>query len=255
MANTPTGHVYGSGELYFDQFEPGTRNLTGRRYMAYTPNLAITAETENLDGFDPDHGIPEKVVTIQLSTNRTGSFTTESIDAHSIALFLFGSASAFEQDDTPVTEELFTVRTGLTYQLGGDVGHGMGVRNVTSVSLTDDDATPVPYTLNEDYTLDAAAGTFTWTGEDNAAVLANYTPVTETRELILSGTDVVEGQLFFKSFNQSGPQRDVLIPYCKLSPNGEWALKGTEFQQIPFNLEILRLSPDTPAVIVQGRAD
>jgi hypothetical protein len=33
-----------------------------------------------------------------------------------------------------------------------------------------------------------------------------------------------------------------MLPYVKLSPNGDYALKGDEWQQIPLSIEVLKAS-------------
>ena len=43
------------------------------------------------------------------------------------------------------------------------------------------------------------------------------------------------------------------MPYVKISPNGDYALKGDEWQQIPFNIEILKKT-GFEALYSDGRA-
>lgn len=50
----------------------------------------------------------------------------------------------------------------------------------------------------------------------------------------------MEGQLLFITRNASGPDRKILMPYVTLAPNGDYNLKGDDWQQIPFTLELLR---------------
>ena len=42
------------------------------------------------------------------------------------------------------------------------------------------------------------------------------------------------------------------MPYTEISPNGEFALKGEEGSQIPFNIEILKLTA-YEAIYIDGR--
>jgi hypothetical protein len=39
----------------------------------------------------------------------------------------------------------------------------------------------------------------------------------------------------------------------RLSPNGEYALKGDEWQQMSFNLDIQKLNDTTESIYVDGR--
>jgi hypothetical protein len=45
---------------------------------------------------------------------------------------------------------------------------------------------------------------------------------------------------------------DYLMPYVRLSPNGDFALKSDEWQQLSLNVEILKLA-DYERIYVDGR--
>jgi len=53
--------------------------------------------------------------------------------------------------------------------------------------------------------------------------------------------------------NPKGVLLDYYMPYVRLSPNGEYALKGEEWQQIGFNLDIQKLDDTTESIYVDGR--
>ncbi len=55
-----------------------------------------------------------------------------------------------------------------------------------------------------------------------------------------------------RPFNPVGKQFDYSLPYVSISPNGDFNLKGEEWQQIPFSLEILRKG-SLEAVYVNGQ--
>lgn len=80
----------------------------------------------------------------------------------------------------------------------------------------------------------------------------SYTTATTTRERVISGSNPISGALRYIAFNPVGAQLDWFMPYVKLTPNGDYALKGDEWQQIPFNVEILK-KPGLEALYIDGR--
>jgi len=58
--------------------------------------------------------------------------------------------------------------------------------------------------------------------------------------------------LRFISTNPRGPRRDVYIPKITLSPNGDWALKGDDWQTLGFNLKIGKNTGQS-AIYIDGR--
>lgn len=252
MSTALEGHVYGAYRVWFDPFIPGTFTKTGRLRFGYVPNISLSGSVENLEGFDPDDGIPVKVAEVQTSSSQSLSFTMESIDPPAIAAAILGSTDVFTQTNTPVTDEAISFKKGRVYQLGGHLGFGAGVRNVTSVTVTEDvQETPETYVLNTDYTLDAAGGRITWLAEDVNG-LVDYTPASETREVILAGGTPHRGELFLEARNPVGTRRDVLFPFVSLTLNGDWALKSDNaFQQIPFSVALNKLTSATPLFLFQ----
>ena len=251
------GHVYGSYEAYFDRFAPGTKNRTGRRRIGYITVLGINSNVTTLKGLNPDEGIPVQVAEVQTAVEYGMNLTCESIDGFLLAAVFLGSSSVFSQSNTPVSNEAITVLQGCTYQLGAALGHGMGVRNVSSVVVTNV-AGDTTYDLTDDYTLDAAMGTITIVEggaiADDTVVHVDYTPATESREVIVTGSTVAEGELFLKSNAPQGTKRDVLFTNVKLTLNGDYTLKGdNQWQQLPIQAAISQKDSDTPAFLFQGR--
>lgn len=249
--------VLGKGKLFFDQFTTGTTTKQGRRYLGNTPEFGLAVSSENLDHFDSDNGVRVKDDSVTLETNRTGTFTTDNISPENIAMFFLGTSGTFTQVATPVLAEAITVMQDRSYQLGAAQRYGMGVRNVTGVVVKDvTDVTT--YVLNTDYTLDAVMGTIEIIVgggiADNDVIHVDYTPAAETRSEILSSSLSIEGELFFQATNPKGELVDYLMAKVQISPNGDYALKGDEWQQIGFSVEVLKLNDTTPAVVGQGRA-
>ena len=47
--------------------------------------------------------------------------------------------------------------------------------------------------------------------------------------------------MMYVTKNPKGEDCTYYLPYVKITPNGDYALKGDEWQQIPLSLEVLKL--------------
>ncbi len=74
-----------------------------------------------------------------------------------------------------------------------------------------------------------------------------------TRDRIISGSEPVEGAMQYIAHNPKGKNFDYYLPWVKITPNGDYALKGDEWQQIPFNIEALKQT-NAEAIYMDGRA-
>ena len=106
-----------------------------------------------------------------------------------------------------------------------------------------------------DYTLDADIGLLTIL--ETGSIVAGddlditYSVRASTRERVISGSSPVEGAALYKAQNPKGKNFHYYMPYLRLSPNGDYALKGDEWQAIPFTLDIQK-APGMEAIYVDG---
>lgn len=255
----------GRGELFFAPFAAGTTNPTGERYLGNTPEFNLTLEEEKLDHYSSDRGIREKDKSISLQVNRTGTLITDNIDPENVALFFFGSASALAVTGATVTDEaIASVEQGKYYQLGTTAANPSGARELDVHTagppaeniIVMDDATTT-FVEDTDYTIDMALGRlYIVPGgaiTDGTNLEVSYKTKTSSRTRVISGSAPVEGALRFIAKNPAGEQFDYFFPHVSLSPNGDYALKGDEWQQIPFNVEILKKT-GLEAIYMDGRA-
>jgi hypothetical protein len=146
---------------------------------------------------------------------------------------------------TGETDAFDDVKQGLFYQLGADATNPTGARNVSNV-VVKDDATPTAatFTLGTDYLVNPDLGRIEVLAgggiDDGTNLRITYDVAASTREQIVSGSAAVEGSLRYVAQNPVGENIDYFWPWVKITPNGDFALKGDEWQQIPFSLEILR---------------
>jgi hypothetical protein len=249
--------VLGRGELYFDPFLSGTTTKTGERYIGNTTEININVESDKLDHFSSDRGIREKDRSVILELRRQGTFSTDNMATENLAMFLLGDVSTVTQTSTPVVGEAINdVIKGRYYQIGATAGNPQGVRAVSSVTVKKGASTLV---LNTDYSLDTTLGrirvlegSVTVSNGDDLTV--DYTPAANSRSRIVTGASAeIKGALRYISYNPEGEQRDMYIPYALITPNGDLAMKGEEWQQASFNIEVQKLDNNTAAIYLDGR--
>jgi len=254
MAND---YTLGRGELHFSRFVTGT-TPGDYRYLGNSPEFNLSIETEDLDHFSSDFGIREKDASIVLEVNRSGSMILDSIDVENLALFFFGDIST----ETIVaaagtTESILALEQGRSYNIGYTPATPVGAIGIDPVTF---DVQPAgggtAFVVDTDYTVDADDGYITIVEGGGIAngtgIDITYDLLGSTRERVISGNTAVEGALRYKANNPAGTNKNVFMPYVKVTPNGDIAFKGDEWQQIPLNLEILKVNEATSAIYVDG---
>lgn len=244
----------GRGELWFAAYKPGTTIPGGERYIGNSPEFNLTIENENLDHFNSDHGVNEKDDSIVLSTNRTGSFTSDNIGMENLALFFLGEAKTVTTTGATGATSTFTaVEAGLSYQLGTTNAAPSGARKVSNVAITATGVTtPAEGT---DYTVDLDLGRLTilaggaLVGKD---VTATFDVAASTHKQVTSGAAAIEGSLRFISFNPKGDKIDYFMPKVSITPNGDFAMKGDDWQILPFTIEVKKKG-ELAAIYADGR--
>lgn len=225
--------VLGAGYLYFDKFD-ADGNRTGERYLGDTPGFEIDVQSTNLEVFDSDGPIAEKIRDIATQVNRTANIVCRNISSENLALFLIGEATTIDQGTSPVTDERITVQTGQWYQLGQSDTDPVGVRDVSSVSVTTDpDGAAGSATLGDDYTVDAETGRlYIVPGgaiSDDDEIGVDYTPGdVEFSQVATDNLGAKEGAIRFVAHNTEGANRDAYIPSVSVRPNGAMAWKSRD---------------------------
>ena len=249
------------GKIYFDPFVPGTTTKTGERYFGNTPTFTISTSTESLDHFSSEGGIKEKDRSLAISTTRTGTLSTDNVDAENLAILLFGEAATLTFSASTVTDEAHAdVIQGRYYQLGeSDLvpsgARGLVVHTAPSTKVVVKTGSTT-HTEGEDYEIDMELGRlYIVPGggiADGDDITVSYKVGAHTREQVISGDDSIEGAIRFVADNPVGVNRDVYIPRVKLTPNGDFVLKSDTWQEMQFNLEVLKLNGRV-AIYADGR--
>ena len=243
-------YTLGRGKLYFD-------DGTGQRYIGNTPEISLSSEQESLEHFDSDNGVKQKDASILLSLARSGSFTTDHISPDNLAMFFLGSASVVTAASATavVDNAIVDVKLGRRYQIGVTTSTPAGVRGVTNVVVK---VATVTKTLNTDYTLDEATGGViplvggTIVEGDDLAITFDQSAVSYNR-VISGGSSTIVGSMLYIATNPEGEKLDYFWPKVELKPDGDYTLKGDDFQQISFQFEALKKDDNTEAVYINGR--
>lgn len=253
--NATPNYTLGRGKVYFARFATG-QTPGPFRYIGNTPEFNLTIESETLDHFSSDEGIREKDDSVPLEVTRTGSLVCDDINAENVALFFFGSTVTLTQVEATGQEEDFDgVNQEDVFQLGLTSNNRVGTRGVSAVVVESNPA-GTTYVLGTDYTLDADRGMIAIMKgggiSDGSDITVSFTIDAASSVRVLSGSEPVEGALRFIEDNPKGDDRDIFLPYVKITPNGDLALKGDEWRQIPFSIEALKPSSGE-AIYVDGQ--
>lgn len=243
-------YTVGRGALYFAPFlDPGTQLPGGERFFGDVNGVDFTFKSTDLDHYTSLKGIKELDDSVPLQVDRTGQFTTENIEPDNLALFFLGAQSTITQTSGTVTAEVHNaVNLDRWYQMGATATNPVGTRNLDPASaavVTNDAGSPVTYALGTDYLFDYQTGRLytipTGTIVDGVTNLkVTYHKLASTRSQVISGSTPIEGQLHFVADNPNGPSRDALVPWCRITPNGNYSLIGDKFQALVFDLKILK---------------
>lgn len=257
MADTQD-YVLGRGKVYFDRFAPGTKTPTGaERYFGNTTELNFSLSSEKLDHFSSESGVRVKDDSVTLQTDSTGNFICDNISTANLALFFLGEESTVTVTSaTAATSTFNDVKAGHRYQIGVTTANPAGTRKVTNV-VVKIGATTVNatgnYTVDLDlaciYLADAPADI-----DDGDDLTVTYDQTAHTRERVISKSESIAGALRFVADNPKGSNRDYYLPYVEISPDGDFALKGDDWQKLGFTLEVLKLNDTTERLYIEGRA-
>jgi hypothetical protein len=258
-------YVLGRGQVFFDRFAVGvavtalTRGA-GERYLGNTPEFSTTSESEDLEHYDSDGGVKVKDDSVQLSLNRSGTMSCDNIDTENVSLYFIGENGIITQADAAaVVEVVEGVSRGRFIQLGQSASNPSGVRNVANVIVKSGGGPGWATTVAQpgNYEVDDVRGRLYIESDapdiDDIDIQITYDTVASTREQVVSGSVAIYGALRFVSNNPKGENRDYYFPYVKLSPNGDYALKGDDWQSMSFNFEVLKKSSNIAPLYVDGQ--
>lgn len=255
--NTHTNnYVFGRGQLFLNLYAAGV--FEGRRFIGNCPSFNLSVESEIFEHVSSTSGIQTTDLKVTKSTKFSGQIVCDDMQPENMALFLVGSQATLSQVATPVTNEAIVVNKGRHFQLGLTVSNKVGIRDVTSVVVTDVAGTTT-YVLNTDYKLDADSGMiYIISGgaiTNGQTIHVDYTPTAGSRPYIQSGdSGSLQGEIFFVSDNANGDNRDVRIPIATISPSGELPfITADDIGAITFDIGPSTLDSATKQIYIVDR--
>lgn len=249
-------YVIPRGRVYFDPYD-ANEELTGEIPLGNCPEVSVEIAADKWEHFNSQEGLQEKDAGGQIRVNRTGNISCDNFAPNIAAFWLSGAHTVKSQTATPVTGELRSVIPGRLYQLGATSSNPLGVRNVTLITVKNEDGTTT-YDVGDDYNVDPETGRVQIV--EGGAIAAGvvqfgYTPVAGTYDAVESGaTAELMGALRVVPANATGPNDDVYMPKVTLSPSGNMQLvaSGTEPIAMDFGLEVLKKA-NAQAIYRAGR--
>lgn len=255
-------YTVGRGRLYFNRFKTGQNVGEGERYLGNTPSFAPSNETETLDHYSSEEGIRQKDASVVLQVDQNGSFTCDDITAENIALFFLGEVARVTS--TGATDIVDTALGYATrsrhYQLGASDMLPSGVRNVDNVviglmdadavlaggDISTDPAVTILNANNGNYTVDLAMARVYIEPDapdfvQGKKLVAQFDELAQVRTITVGKNNMAYGSLRFIADNPVGDNIDYFYPKVAVMPDGEYALKGDEWQVMGFTFNALKL--------------
>lgn len=255
-------YTLGRGQVFFDRFASNavitaTTRGEGERYLGNTPEVSTTSSAESLDHYDSDAGIRSKDGSVQLTMDRSGRFTCDNINGQNLALFFQGTLSTQTQAAGIGSVDVITVQADRFFQLGATALNPSGVRKISNVVIKTGAGFTTTVTAAGNYEVDEDLGRIYVLPGSIALGTAIEAQITfdvaaTTRERVISSSDSIYGAVRFVGTNPVGTKRDIYMPYVKLSPDGDYNLKGDDWQTVGFTMEILKKG-SLEAIYLDGR--
>lgn len=240
-------YTLGKGRVRFSTFQTGTKTPVGFRYLGNTPELNLSIEGDELKHYSAEGGIREQDDSVMLEVNRSMSLITDNISPENVALFFLGDSMALTQAVVAsATETLVGIKAGMSYFLGVTASNPAGLSGIDPAGFGV--ATNVGATAlveGTDYVMDFDTGLISFLPDsvvavDDIDIDVTYAVLGSTRTRVISGSQPIEGAMNFITDNPKGTNHKFYMPHVKLSPAGDYALKGEEWQQIPLTVEVLK---------------
>lgn len=246
-------YVVGKGKLLFNRFLDNTKTPTGERYLGNTPGFSLSQAEESLDHYDADGGLRVKDASVTLSQDTSGTITADDISDENVALWWLGDVAPITivGSDTPVVETFGHVMRGTHIQLGATVSNPQGTGHLTSVDSITVDGDAVLAPTNWEADLSAGSIYILPNAPDipsGSEVVVTYKQGAHTSTVVIAKGRSIYGSLRFIATNPVGKRRHGFFPYVKLAPDGDYALKGEDWQSFDFALDILKLDSVTERV-------
>jgi hypothetical protein len=269
--NYSNNYVVGRGTVYFDRFQDGTNRKTGEMYFGNTPEFTINTDSETLDHYSSDHGMRVMDASVLLEASQGGTFTCDNINSDNLALWFLGDVATTTQTQQTDAKEVFNpIMRGRFYQLGTSDDNPTGVRSVDNFQMVKADAS-VAISLGAgditsivgatvvnpagNYEIDLEAGRIYIEPDStdlsgNVQIAVQYDVGAQKRTLVIGNSNMVYGALRMISDNPVGTNKNYYFPKVSVAPDGDYALKGDDWQVMSFTFKAMQLNNITKRVYI-----
>lgn len=246
-------YVLGRGKLFFDRFSAaqvaagiGATTLgEGERFIGNVPEVTFNTTEETLDHFSSTGGVRTKDDSVTLQLDRAGNFSTDNIESANLVLNLLASGiTTVTQTSTTAATYVRTVKRGRFYQIGQTNVLPTGVRGVSNIVVAKGASFVTNVVALNNWEVDEATGRIYILPAaadipDDTEIQITYDRAAGTRDQVVSSSSAIYGALKWVADNPKGANKDMYIPYCKLSPDGDYGLVGDDWQSMSFSIEVL----------------
>lgn len=264
-------YTIGRGKTYFDKFQPNSNRKTGEMYFGNGPEFTITTDSETLDHYASDYGLRVKDMSVLLEASMSGTFTCDNIIAENLALWFLGDLVNLTVTEQTGAKEVFKpVTRGRYYQVGASDDTPSGMMDIDNVvvGVADGDAaidvgtgdiSTIPGVTVVDaagnYELDLLTGRIYIEPDSpqfagNKQLIIQCDIAAQNRNMVIGKTNQIYGALRYISDNPVGTNKNYYFPKVALRPDGDYALKGDDWNVMSFSFEALQLNNITQRVYI-----
>lgn len=259
--NKEMNYTVGRGRLFFDQFLPGTNRGQGERYLGNTPSFAPSNETENLDHYSSEAGVRLKDASVMLQADQNGAFTCDDISLENVALFFLGNvstrtilASQHNNSAFPDFVKGRYLQLGVTDETPSGMNHldnvvvGYAAKTAVIPDTGDisanSDVTIIPAANNVEIDLRLGRVYVEPDAPDIPAdvqLVFGFDIKGQSRKLAIGRNMTIYGSLRYIADNPVGDNHSMYYPKVSITPDGDYELKGDEWQTMGFTFQALKL--------------
>lgn len=241
-------YTLGRGELYFSRFadveEKTLPEGGGFRFLGNVPTFTLTSNATTLEHYRSTRGVKTKDLTVILQVDYTSSIVLEDISIPNLAINFLGSESDYTRAAASgIKETIHGAIPARRYFVGMDDNNPGGLKNIANVVAS---MGGTALTGGVDYIFDGESGGIEFLVGGKVTSLGSdiditYDVLATTATRAISGEDQIEGAIKYVPHNAVGKNIDYYMPYCTLTPNGDFSLIADTLQQLTLKVGIQAL--------------